>query len=98
MDAPPPTVIKLDIEGAELRALDGMRQTLAAHGPALVVELHGTREPFERLLPELGYVATGGVHDAARPEGNDHVFAQPSRGPGAAPPGTTPVMAPDAPQ
>jgi FkbM family methyltransferase len=97
-DAPPPTVIKLDIEGAELRALDGMRQTLAAHGPALVVELHGTREPFERLLPELGYVATGGVHDAARPEGNDHVFAQPSRGPGAAPPGTTPVMAPDAPQ
>jgi FkbM family methyltransferase len=96
--APPPTAIKLDIEGAELRALDGMRRTLATHGPALVVELHGTREPFERLLRELGYEATGDVHDAARPEGNDHVFAKPLVGPDAAPPGTTPVMAPDAPQ
>jgi FkbM family methyltransferase len=95
---PPPAVVKLDIEGAEVRALDGMRATLAAHGPALVVELHGTREPFERLLAELGYAVTGGVHDTARDAGNDHVFAQPARGPDAAPPGTTPVTAPDAPQ
>jgi FkbM family methyltransferase len=77
---PPPTAIKLDVEGAEVLALQGMRATLAAHGPALAVELHGTREPFERLLAELGYEVTGGVHDSARDAGNDHVFARPAAG------------------
>lgn len=54
-----PRVIKLDIEGAEPLAIAGMRETLRAHRPAVIVELNATtlaragfptREPLDRLL------------------------------------------------
>jgi FkbM family methyltransferase len=34
----PPSVIKIDVEGAELQVLAGGRATLAAHRPALLIE------------------------------------------------------------
>lgn len=48
-----PHVIKIDVEGAELAALRGARQTIAAAGPALqlFVEMHPA------LWPSLGYAA-----------------------------------------
>jgi FkbM family methyltransferase len=37
----PPDFIKLDVEGAEARAIAGMQQTLEAARPSLMIELHG---------------------------------------------------------
>jgi FkbM family methyltransferase len=56
---PPPHVVKLDVEGAELGALRGMRRTLTAHAPAVICELHGTAREFVELMGELGYRVEG---------------------------------------
>jgi len=54
-----PRLIKLDIEGAEPLAISGMKETLRAHRPEVIVELNATtlarggfatREPLDRLL------------------------------------------------
>lgn len=44
----PPDVIKIDIEGYEVQALRGMRQTIDRHHPHLLIELHTD------LLPNYG--------------------------------------------
>lgn len=38
---PAPNVIKIDVEGAEALALQGMQQVLRTHQPTLFIELHG---------------------------------------------------------
>jgi FkbM family methyltransferase len=55
---PPPDVLKIDTEGAELQAIDGMRATVGRHRPAIVCELHDTNAQFCALMDELGYAAT----------------------------------------
>jgi FkbM family methyltransferase len=54
---PPPHVIKLDIEGGELRALQGARHVLARHSPTLLLATHedGIHAACVELLFELGY-------------------------------------------
>lgn len=47
----PPSVVKLDIEGAEYHALKGMSQTITSHRPILFVEVHPT------YLPTFGHQA-----------------------------------------
>jgi precorrin-6B methylase 2 len=57
---PPPMFVKIDVDGAELDVLEGMRSTLRTHFPALVVETH-SRELEERcvaLLDEAEYRVT----------------------------------------
>ena len=56
---PPPDAIKVDVEGREGAALRGAAETLAAHRPLLVVEVHeaGAAE---------GATADGGVADVER--------------------------------
>jgi len=51
-----PDVVKLDVEGAEVEALDAASELLAAH-PALVVEMHGeaSRERVLDVLRGAGY-------------------------------------------
>jgi FkbM family methyltransferase len=58
---PPPDLIKIDVEGAEVRLLHGAAQTLKRHAPKLVIELHGAdaaRGVVQTLL-ELDYAVFG---------------------------------------
>jgi FkbM family methyltransferase len=52
---PPPTVVKIDVEGAELEVLAGMRETIAAHRPAIICELHDTHVAFVKAMEACGY-------------------------------------------
>jgi FkbM family methyltransferase len=50
-----PVVIKIDVEGAELRVLRGGRNFFAAHRPILFLETFGDRPQIFALLKEFGY-------------------------------------------
>ena len=49
-----PTIIKIDVEGAELDVLRGARATIIRHRPALLVEVNDV-EGLGQVLEELGY-------------------------------------------
>jgi FkbM family methyltransferase len=51
----PPTLVKIDVEGAELAVLEGMRSTIEAHRPAIICELHGTHHEFVAAMRDHGY-------------------------------------------
>ncbi len=51
----PPTVIKIDIEGAEIAALEGMRKTISDHQPVVICELHDTHREFRAAMDDHGY-------------------------------------------
>jgi len=63
MALPAPDFVKIDVEGGELVALMGARQTLLAHKPQLFLEMHGETMNLKRkhaaeivaYLQELGY-------------------------------------------
>ncbi|MGQ0503472.1 MAG: FkbM family methyltransferase [Panacagrimonas sp.] len=54
---PPPRFIKMDVEGAELMALQGAEKTLRAHRPDLFVSVHSAllRQQCSDFLTRLGY-------------------------------------------
>lgn len=54
---PPPDLIKIDVEGAELAVLRGARATLQEHGPAILLATHGAEvhRSCTELLRQLGY-------------------------------------------
>ena len=43
---PPPDLIKIDTEGAELQILEGMRQTLIEHAPTILFEANSNMDRF----------------------------------------------------
>jgi FkbM family methyltransferase len=52
---PAPTVVKIDVEGAEVGVLRGMRRTLQEARPTIIVELHGTQDLVADELDDAGY-------------------------------------------
>ncbi len=52
---PPPDVIKIDVEGAEVDVLKGAMKTLSKYRPSLLIELHGTNEAVGNLLWQASY-------------------------------------------
>lgn len=81
----PPTVVKIDVEGAELAVLEGMRRTLADHRPAVICELHGTHVEVAAFLRDAGYrvINLEGPHSVEE-EGapSAHALALPTEHPG----------------
>lgn len=55
--APPPHLVKLDVEGAEFEVLEGMKEILRTHRPHLAIEIHSVHAMFQtqQLLAQLNY-------------------------------------------
>ncbi|MDB5804233.1 MAG: methyltransferase, FkbM family domain protein [Betaproteobacteria bacterium] len=65
---PPPDVIKIDVEGAEARVLEGGAATIARHRPIMLVE--GPRELWEQIgafFSRLDYVMLDGAAEQPVP-------------------------------
>ncbi len=55
---PPPSLVKMDLEGGEVRALLGMKRLLRQSQPILLIELHGgSAQDVDDLLVEAGYIS-----------------------------------------
>jgi FkbM family methyltransferase len=80
----PPTVVKIDVEGAELSVLEGMRNTIARHQPVVICELHDTNREFVAAVSELGYrvVNLDGPGSLDEPGSGNYALALPARSPG----------------
>jgi FkbM family methyltransferase len=74
---PPPDVMKIDTEGAEILVLEGMRETIARHGPRIVCEIHETNDAFAAFMEDVGYRVTnlGGPWAVTEPEAGSHIHA-----------------------
>ena len=75
---PPPAVMKIDVEGAELAVLRGSLAVLQEHGPACVMELHSLelREQCIALLGSLGYSVKSLPRSAGTPAEISHIVAR----------------------
>jgi FkbM family methyltransferase len=47
----PPNVVMIDVEGAELEVLEGMRETLLSHRPTVICEVHW--RPSDQFLEQV---------------------------------------------
>lgn len=74
----PPDVVKIDVEGAELKVLLGGRQLLTAAKPKLILEVHPNIEEDAALalLTEFGY-SVRSLEGVEREEGREfHLFCE----------------------
>jgi FkbM family methyltransferase len=86
-EVPVPSLVKIDIEGAEIAALRGLERSLRRHRPKVLCELHGTNAEFVQLMERLDY-AVSGVHgeDVRTAHWNVHALAVPADAPRIAAP------------
>jgi FkbM family methyltransferase len=75
---PPPHLVKIDVEGAEVRVLQGARRLLESRRPLLVLATHGARRYQEccSLLSDVGYRWEG--IDGEAGAGASELFCRPS--------------------
>lgn len=80
----PPTVVKIDVEGAEIAVLDGMRETLKRHRPAVICELHDTQRDFLEKMNGAGYrlINLEGPQPIGETGASAHALALPALDPG----------------
>jgi FkbM family methyltransferase len=75
-----PDLVKIDVEGAELIVLAGMRETLRSVKPLLLCELHDTKAGYAELVDSIGYrvrVIDGESPELADAARNPHTIAWP---------------------
>jgi FkbM family methyltransferase len=78
--APPPDLIKIDVEGAELIVVQGMRETLRSKQPLLLCELHDTKLAYSDFVDSIDYrarVIDGESPQLADADRNVHTIAWP---------------------
>jgi FkbM family methyltransferase len=80
----PPALVKIDVEGAELAVLEGMRETIERHRPAIICELHGTHAEFVSFMSGCGYrlINLEGTIPVAEEGASAHALALPPLDPG----------------
>ena len=75
----PPTLVKIDVEGAELAVLEGMSSTIDAYRPAIICELHDTHTEFVTAMRGHGYrlINLEGTIPVAQEGASAHALALP---------------------
>ena len=58
VEGPPPALVKIDVEGAELDVLAGMRRLLREARPIVVCEMHGLNAEFCTAMRAAGYTVS----------------------------------------
>ena len=58
LDRPPPALVKIDVEGAELEVIAGMTRLLRDARPIVVCEMHGRNAEFCAAMQAAGYRVT----------------------------------------
>ena len=78
-ELPPPDLIKMDVEGAEVDVLAGAFQTITRFRPLLLIELHGTNEPIAQALETQEYIThvLGSLDDIRAARWSAHIIARP---------------------
>lgn len=82
---PPIDLIKIDIEGAETKAIIGMKNVIKMHRPLLIIESHGeiAREGLDRLLRQgykAHFISKEGLREMILEDhllGNEHILMIP---------------------
>lgn len=79
LDAPAPALVKIDVEGAELEVLAGMRRLLAEAQPVVICEMHGRNREFCAAMAQAGYAVVNldGPEPVAEAEVNVHALCVP---------------------
>jgi FkbM family methyltransferase len=81
---PPPHLVKIDVEGAELAVLEGMRETIERQRPAIICELHDTHAAFVAFMAGCGYrlINLEGTTAVGQAGASAHALALPPLHPG----------------
>jgi FkbM family methyltransferase len=77
---PVPDLVKVDVEGAEIDVVNGMRETLARHRPLVILEVHDTNRDYAELMAQLDYRVVNLDEDVPVELGhrNAHTLASPT--------------------